>query len=114
MIVEVCLSDFNSAVNAARGGACSIELCTDRSTAGGITPSYGLVSKSVLRVASIASSSRPVAVNVLIRPRDGDFVYSSDEFDIILEDIAAAKRAGAHGTALCPWCICAHMTAICV
>ena len=97
MIIEVCLSDLNSAENAARGGASSIELCVDRCTAGGVTPSCGLISKVVQRVASINSNA---VVNVLIRPRDGDFVYSADEFDIILDDIAAAKRAGAHGTTL--------------
>lgn len=30
MLVEVCLSDLNSAINAVKGGASSIELCVDR------------------------------------------------------------------------------------
>lgn len=95
MIVEVCLSDVTSALNAVHGGATSVELCVDRTTAGGVTPSYGLIRKVVEKIAAIDSR---VVVNVLIRPREGNFVYSDDEFEIILEDIAAVKRAGAHGT----------------
>lgn len=98
MLVEVCLSDITSAVNAARGGATSIELCVDRAAAGGVTPSKGLIEKTVQRVTAINSD---VVVNVLIRPRDGDFVYSDDEFDIMLADIVTAKEAGAHGEMQC-------------
>jgi copper homeostasis protein len=94
MIVEVCLSNLTSALNAVRGGATSIELCVDRITAGGVTPSYGLITKVVQKVGAIRDD---VKIHVLVRPRDGDFVYSDDEFDVILEDISAAKRAGAHG-----------------
>ena len=100
MLVEVCLSDLTSAVNAAEGGATSIELCVDRVSAGGVTPSYGLICAVVKKVAAI---NKDVQVNVLIRPRDGDFVYSEDEFNIILDDIGAAKRGGAHGKMACPF-----------
>ena len=34
---------------------------------------------------------------MLVRPRPGDFVYNSDEFRIIIQDIKEAKRAGADG-----------------
>jgi copper homeostasis protein len=93
MVVEVCLSDLQSALNASAGQATSIEICVDR-TAGGVTPSYGLIAKIANKLSAISSD---VVINVLLRPRDGDFIYSDDEFDIILEDIDAAKRAGAHG-----------------
>lgn len=94
MVIEICLSDVQSAMNAATGGATSIELCVDRTMAGGVTPSYGLISQTVQKVAAINSD---VEVHVLIRPRDGDFVYSDTEFEVILADIEVAKRAGAHG-----------------
>lgn len=92
--VEVCLSDISSAVAAARAGCTSIELCVDRISAGGVTPSQGLISLVVKRVLEI---DLDVKVHVLIRPRDGDFCYSEDEFAVMLHDIEAAKAAGAHG-----------------
>jgi hypothetical protein len=90
-IIEICLSDIESAKKAIAGGANSIELCVDRSS-GGVTPSYGLI-KEACRLA-IGSN---VKVNVLIRPRDGNFIYSDDEFDVMLRDIIIARDAGAHG-----------------
>jgi copper homeostasis protein len=90
-IIEICLSDIESAKKAIAGGANSIELCVDRSS-GGVTPSYGLI-KEACRLA-IGSN---VKVNVLIRPRDGNFIYSDDEFDAMLRDIIIARDAGAHG-----------------
>ena len=38
-----------------------------------------------------------VRINVLIRPRLGDFVYNDYEFQIIITDILMAKEAGADG-----------------
>lgn len=88
--IEVCLSDISSFKNAIDGGANSVELCVDRSS-GGITPSYGLIRECC------SCNWSDCAVHVLIRPRDGNFNYSCDEFDIILDDIIAAKHAGADG-----------------
>jgi copper homeostasis protein len=90
-IIEICLSDLESVKKAIAGGANSIELCVDRSS-GGVTPSYGLI-KEACRLA-IGSN---VKINVLIRPRDGNFIYSDDEFDVMLRDIIIARDAGAHG-----------------
>lgn len=90
-IIEVCLSDIESVKNAIAGGVNSIELCVDRQ-AGGITPSYGLIKEACRLV-----MSTDIKINILIRPRDGNFVYSDDEFDVILRDIIIARDAGAHG-----------------
>lgn len=90
-VVEVCLSDLQSALEAWNGGANSIELCVDRS-GGGLTPSIGLIQQCCSRLGS------SLHINVLIRPRLGNFVYSDDEFDIIIDDIIAAKNAGANGS----------------
>lgn len=46
--IEVCLSDIESAIAAQRGGATSIELCSDRA-GGGVTPPIGLVQECVRR-----------------------------------------------------------------
>lgn len=88
MLVEVCANSLESAMIAERAGADRIELCAELAV-GGITPSYGLL-KSVLAKVSIP-------VHVLIRPRSGDFTYSRDELDIMVEDIACCLDLGAAG-----------------
>ena len=89
--VEICLSDIESAKNAIKGGANSIELCADRPE-GGTTPSIGLIEECVK-----VCREHSVQVHVLIRPRAGDFVYSKEEFEVIQRDIIAAKNAGVDG-----------------
>ncbi len=88
MILEICTSSFKSAHNAQNAGAQRIELCAELAI-GGITPSYGLI-KQVVDTLSIA-------VNVLIRPRSGNFTYSDAEFDIMKQDIQLCKNLGCAG-----------------
>ncbi|MEO1013134.1 MAG: copper homeostasis protein CutC [Bacteroidota bacterium] len=88
MLVEVCANSLQSAVNAQRGGADRIELCSELAV-GGITPSYGLL-QSVREHISIP-------VHVLIRPRSGDFTYSDREFEIIKRDVALCTDLGFEG-----------------
>lgn len=71
MICEVCLCDVTSATSAIDGGATSIELCTNRGD-GGVTPSIGLI----LDVVNLCRG-KDVEVHVLVRPRPGNFVYST-------------------------------------
>ncbi|SHN75568.1 copper homeostasis protein CutC [Cryptosporangium aurantiacum] len=78
-LVEICLDDVDGARVAEREGADRIELCADL-LEGGITPSHGMVD------AVLGATSR-VGVQVLIRPRGGDFVYSADELRVMLFDI---------------------------
>lgn len=86
--VEVCASSVQSALNAQRAGAYRVELC-DGLSLGGITPSYGTI--------VIARKNLSIKLNVLIRPRSGDFLYSDLEFETIVEDIKMAKQLGADG-----------------
>jgi copper homeostasis protein len=88
MLVEVCANSLESALNAEKAGADRIELCSELAV-GGITPSYGLL-KSVSEQVSIP-------VNVLIRPRGGDFTYSVSEFEIMKKNIALCKELGFNG-----------------
>lgn len=90
-IVEICVSDYESARQAFLGGASSLELCSNRSE-GGTTPSIGLIEQCVQLVKSTNTE-----LHVLIRPRPGDFVYSDEECQVIHKDIIAAKVAGADG-----------------
>jgi copper homeostasis protein len=88
MLVEVCANSLQSALIAQQAGADRIELCSELAV-GGITPSYGLL-KAVREKINIP-------VNVIIRPRSGDFTFSEDEFDIMKVNIALCKELGFNG-----------------
>ena len=68
-------------------------MCADRGRGGG-TPSFGLVQQLV------RCYGDDMNVNVLIRPRAGDFVYTEREMDVISRDVLAARAAGADGVVL--------------
>jgi len=87
MTVELCTDSFEGALIAEKFGIKRIELCTALSE-GGLTPSYGLIKKC---------SKLSVEVHVMIRPRGGDFQYTTDEIDIMKRDIESAKNLNASG-----------------
>lgn len=88
MTLEICASNYQSALNAQKAVANRIELCSELAI-GGITPSYGLV-KQVLDTLSIP-------VFILIRPRSGNFTYSEAEFNIMKHNIELFKKMGCSG-----------------
>jgi copper homeostasis protein len=90
-IFELCATSQAAAIAAERGGADRIELCSNLPV-GGVTPDP-LLLQSVLAAVSIP-------VHVLIRPREGDFVYSAAEFAQMRQQVEAAKAAGASGVAI--------------
>jgi copper homeostasis protein len=86
--IEACVNSVESAVNAQMGGASRIELCSSLME-GGTTASAGTL---------LAVRSKLICeMNVLIRPRGGDFLYNNTELETIMNDIAFAKKAGADG-----------------
>ncbi len=91
MIVEICVVDSQSALAAEQGGADRVELCADM-TVGGTTPSGGTT--------TVVCRELRIPVHVLIRPRAGDFILDRLDLEIMLEDIALARRAGARGVVL--------------
>ena len=91
MIYEICIDSVEGVVAAAQAGAQRVELC-DNLVEGGTTPSCGMI-KTACRAAKIA-------VNVIIRPRGGDFCYSDFEYEVMQQDILACKELGANGVVL--------------
>lgn len=90
-LLEVCATNLQSALAAQRAGAHRIELCCALD-GGGLTPSPGLL-RAVLKHLTIP-------VNVLIRPREGNFCYDAGELAIMLDDIRFCRSAGAHGVVI--------------
>ena len=90
-IYEVCVGNYIEAIEAEKRGANRIELC-DNLMQDGTTPSYGTI--------KLAVEKTNIPVMVIIRPRGGNFEYSSDEVEIMKEDIKVCKRLGAHGVVI--------------
>ncbi len=91
MKLEICVDSVESSVNAEAGGADRLELCGALEI-GGITPGPGTI-QSVL-------SNVSIPVNVIIRPRGGDFLYSDHDFEVMRREIDFAGEAGAAGVVL--------------
>ena len=85
---EICANSVASCVAAQEGGADRVELCAGIPE-GGTTPSYGMIRN--------ARESISIALNVIIRPRGGDFLYSESDIQEMIYDIQAAKQLGADG-----------------
>jgi len=88
-IIEICANSAQSCVEAEAGGARRVELCAGIPE-GGTTPSYGM-----LRMAQKLTSH--LDINIIIRPRGGDFLYTEAEVETMLLDIEMAKRLNVHG-----------------
>ena len=91
-LIESCCPSLEAVRRAAEAGTDRIELCEDLSC-GGVTPSEELI-RAALSVAG------KIPVNILVRPRAGDFVYSRAEVDQMLDSIRLCKRLGVNGVVL--------------
>ena len=85
---EICANSTASCKAAQEGGADRVELCSGIPE-GGTTPSFGIIRK--------ARESIGIGLNVIIRPRGGDFLYSNDELDEMVFDIKTAIDLAADG-----------------
>lgn len=88
-LIEICLESAESVLLAEKGGADRVELCSDLFE-GGLTPSLGC-----FRTARKMTDK--IRINVMIRPRGGDFCYSDSEFETMKEDARLFREAGADG-----------------
>ncbi len=87
-ILEICCFNPEAAILASSAGADRIEFC-DNIYDGGTTPSYGAI--------AYVQKNIEAQMNVIVRPRGGDFCYSKAEFEIIKQDIRIVKELGADG-----------------
>lgn len=87
-IIEVCVDRLDSVQVCAAHGVDRIELCAALSE-GGLTPSIGFL--------QAARKIFPGKIMMMIRPRCGDFLYSSEEIDMMCSDIRSAREHGADG-----------------
>lgn len=88
ILLEVCAGSIQSAVEAQQGGAFRIELC-DNLAQGGTTPSLSQITKSKQLI--------DIQINTLIRPREGDFLYSDLEFETMKQDIHYCGQTKCNG-----------------
>lgn len=99
---EACCASLQNVMDAVANGADRIELC-QRLDIGGITPSEELIRSALeatreMNVAAIVPGGIPV--NILVRPRPGNFVYDEDEVCSMIDSIKLCKRLGANGVVI--------------
>jgi len=90
-LLECCANSVQSAINGEKGGANRIELCTGLEL-GGLTPKRN----DILN----ASAEINIPIHVLIRPKDGGFVYSDNELIEMIDDIQFCKTVGCEGVVI--------------
>ncbi|MDR1739832.1 MAG: copper homeostasis protein CutC [Bacteroidales bacterium] len=88
MLIEICADSIDSARIAQSAGAGRVELCANLSE-GGTTPSFALI--------EVARKLLTIKLNVLIRPRGGDFLYNDLEFELMKSDIHHCGKIGCDG-----------------
>lgn len=88
--LEVCCGDLQSVRAAIEGGAHRVELC-EALELDGLTPSEAMMESAI---------GMGIPVQVLIRVREGDFVYNKDEICKMRNDIRLARKLGAAGVVI--------------
>ena len=81
-IIEICANSAWSCVEAEAGGAKRVELCA------------GIPDGEIMMAKKLTST---IDINVIIRPRGGDFLYTEAEIESMMLDIELCKRLGVHG-----------------
>ena len=90
-IIEIATSDFETTQSAVDGGADRIELCANLDE-GGTTPSRGMIEQ--------CRNSFNLPIFPIIRPRGGDFLYTEEEFQVMLKDTRFCKEVGCEGVVI--------------
>ncbi len=90
-VVEIATSDFITTKSAVEGGADRIELCANLAE-GGVTPSYGHIKK--------CRDLFALPLYPIIRPRGGDFLYTTEEFELMVYDAKLCRQLGCDGVVI--------------
>jgi copper homeostasis protein len=89
--LEICSFNLTSALIAQQAGAHRVELCASPDE-GGTTPSQGVIRAARERL--------HIELYPIIRPRGGDFLYSEEEFDVMLKEVEFCKQIGCDGVVI--------------
>lgn len=90
-ILETCVDSVESAIAASKAGATRVELCSNL-IIGGTSPSKCLF--------ETIRKNTDIPIHVLLRPRFGDFCYSSYEYEILLGEVKMFRKLGAEGVVI--------------
>ena len=90
-ILEACTDCVQSAINAQKGGADRIELCSNL-VIGGLTPGKALF--------DLVKKYTDIKTRVLLRPRYGDYCYNQYEFEQLKEEVQMYCEMGADGVVI--------------
>ncbi len=88
VLLEVCCGSLDDAIEAERGGANRVELCSCLFL-GGLTPSIGSMIEARRRL--------KIPIIAMVRPRGGGFCYTEAEFAAMQHDARALLDASADG-----------------
>jgi copper homeostasis protein len=88
ILLEICCGSIDDAIQAEKGGADRVELCSALFL-GGLTPSIGTIREAKHRL--------KIPVMVMVRPRSGGFCYTDAEFSTMERDAEAALDSEADG-----------------
>lgn len=88
MFKEACIGSYQEGINAERNGADRVELCSNLEV-GGLSPNI----KEVQRALEFLS----IPIFVMVRVREGNFIYTKKEKDIMIQEIKNLKNIGVKG-----------------
>ncbi|PXV62213.1 copper homeostasis protein [Dysgonomonas alginatilytica] len=89
--VEVCANSVQSAIEAQKGGAVRVELCGNLCD-GGTTPAKSQI--------ELTRKHIEIDLNVIIRPRGGDFLYDNFDFESMKSDITMCGELNCDGVVI--------------
>lgn len=88
MKIEVCINRLEDISLLQSMAIDRIELCIELGC-GGLTPTFSMIDKAL--------TLSHVPVHVLVRPRSGDFIYSEETLELMLQDCLAIEALGVEG-----------------
>lgn len=93
MVLEVCVDSLDTAVNAMKGGADRIEICSNLEK-GGLSPSISLVMDIAGQRENLGLEEQ-VALYAMVRPNDkGSFIYTADDKKYMVNEICRYGSSG--------------------